>query len=266
MDYAADVRAPTPTGAAEMAVPVKAELEASVSSLYARLLGGISRQFDFRKQKLYSAVRALPSVDQLLALPRRRFDEAASRLELSLTVNTEKKRQVFNLLARGLSPHLVINLVNQNRQKTNHLALRLEQAFIALTISKRQKLLSVTRSFNPRLAESIMDKAKEAGLFYFMRLQNAFVLIVEKQRQKVDMAARLLNSVSYEKTLERGFALVLDTEGKLVKNAREVPENRFLKIRFSDDTIDATAIGKAHQPAKKQKRHPTDDDNQGDLF
>ncbi|WP_295965625.1 exodeoxyribonuclease VII large subunit [uncultured Bartonella sp.] len=266
VDYAADVRAPTPTGAAEMAVPVKAELEASVASLYARLLGGISRQFDFRKQKLYSAVRALPSVDQLLALPRRRFDEAASRLERSLTVNTEKKRQVFNLLARGLSPHLVTNLVNQNRQKISHMALRLEQAFIALTIGKRQKLLSVTRSFNPRLAETIMDKAKEADLFYFMRLQNAFVLIVEKQRQKVDMASRLLNSVSYEKTLERGFALVLDTEGKLVKNAREVPENGFLKIRFSDDTIDATAIGKARQPAKKQKRHPTDDDNQGDLF
>ncbi|MDP3895323.1 MAG: exodeoxyribonuclease VII large subunit, partial [Mesorhizobium sp.] len=80
IDYAADVRAPTPTGAAEMAVPVRAELSAALASLGARLAGCMSRGMDRKRQTLRAAARALPSPDQLFALPRRRFDEAAGRL------------------------------------------------------------------------------------------------------------------------------------------------------------------------------------------
>ena len=80
VDHAADIRAPTPTGAAEMAVPVKAELEAQVASLAARLSGCASRQMEHRRQSVRALVRALPSLDQLLALPRRCFDEAAACL------------------------------------------------------------------------------------------------------------------------------------------------------------------------------------------
>ena len=77
IDYAADVRAPTPTGAAEMAVPVKADLQAQMAGVGARLAAAQSRQMDARRQALRALMRALPSLDQLLALPRRRFDEAA---------------------------------------------------------------------------------------------------------------------------------------------------------------------------------------------
>ena len=78
IDYASDQRAPTPTGAAEMAVPVKAELEAGVSALSARLKAAVTRQMDNRRQSVRALARALPSLDQLLALPRRRFDEAST--------------------------------------------------------------------------------------------------------------------------------------------------------------------------------------------
>lgn len=63
-----------------MAVPVKADLEAQLASLAARLKGAAARQMDNRRQTLRSLARALPSLDQLLALPRRRFDEAAAGL------------------------------------------------------------------------------------------------------------------------------------------------------------------------------------------
>ncbi|MFC0207865.1 exodeoxyribonuclease VII large subunit, partial [Chelativorans intermedius] len=74
IDLAADRRAPTPTGAAEMAVPVKAELEADLARLAARLKAAISRDVERRRQGLRAVARALPSPDQLFALPRRRFD------------------------------------------------------------------------------------------------------------------------------------------------------------------------------------------------
>ncbi|MGO4841993.1 exodeoxyribonuclease VII large subunit, partial [Rhizobiaceae sp. 2RAB30] len=80
IDFVADMRAPTPTGAAEFAVPVKAELQATLANLAARLSGATSRSVERKRQALRAAGRALPSPDQLLALPRRRFDEATARL------------------------------------------------------------------------------------------------------------------------------------------------------------------------------------------
>src|SRR5690606_33562952 len=77
IDLVADVRAPTPTGAAEFAVPVRAELEARLATLGARLSGGVSRDNEKRRHALRAAARALPSPDQLFALPRRGLDEAA---------------------------------------------------------------------------------------------------------------------------------------------------------------------------------------------
>lgn len=266
VDYAADVRAPTPTGAAEMAVPVKAELEAEIASLYARLLGGLSRQFDFRRQKLHSAVRGLPSVDQLLALPRRHFDEVAGRLERSLTVNCDKKRQLFNVLARGLSTHLVVNLIAQNSQKTSHFALRLEQAFMALTVRKKQNFEAVQKTLSPRLVQGVMEKGREQSVVYQMRLQNAFGLIVEKKRQQLDLSARLLETVSFKSVLDRGFALILDEQDDPVKRASQIPENGFLQIKFADDVIDAKALRKNGNSLKKTKRHQVDETDQGDLF
>ena len=104
IDLAADVRAPTPTGAAEMAVPVKAELEARLAQLHARLSGAMVRLLERNRQAVRGAARALPQADQLLALPRRRFDEATAGLGRSLRVCVEAKRAAFRQREVRLSP------------------------------------------------------------------------------------------------------------------------------------------------------------------
>src|SRR5690606_25686917 len=107
IDLAADVRAPTPTGAAEMAVPIKAALLATLATQSARLSAAVSRLIDLKRQSHRACMRAMPSADQLLALPRRQFDEAASRFDRALFVNTQKKRVLFEGHARQLSPRLL---------------------------------------------------------------------------------------------------------------------------------------------------------------
>ena len=77
IDNAADWRAPTPTAAAEKAVPVRAELEALVADYGARVRGAMSRLLEKKRTDTRSAARGLPTPDMLLSLPRRRFDEAA---------------------------------------------------------------------------------------------------------------------------------------------------------------------------------------------
>ena len=80
IDLVADHRAPTPTAAAERAVPVKADLEAAVADLGARVRGAVSRFIVARKTQFRATERGLASPDQLFALPRRAFDEASGRL------------------------------------------------------------------------------------------------------------------------------------------------------------------------------------------
>src|SRR5271154_3835962 len=72
IDFAADRRAPTPTAAAEMAVPVRAELMLDVISFARRALASWQRNQEARRSELRSAARALPAADEVLALPRQR--------------------------------------------------------------------------------------------------------------------------------------------------------------------------------------------------
>ncbi len=88
IDFAADRRAPTPTAAAEMAVPVRSELMVEVSTLARRVMVCWQRGQESRRSELRAAVRALPAPGELLAIPRQRLDGAASALPRALKANT----------------------------------------------------------------------------------------------------------------------------------------------------------------------------------
>ncbi len=103
IDLAADVRAPTPTGAAELAVPVKAELDANLASYDARLRSALSRSLEKSRTSLIAAERGLVTPDSLLALPRRRLDEATGRLGRGLDLATRAKRSIYESVAGKLS-------------------------------------------------------------------------------------------------------------------------------------------------------------------
>ena len=129
IDLAADKRAPTPTAAAEMAVPVLRELAETLLSLQRRGLRAASRLMDARRRHLQGLARALPRADALFALPRQRFDTAGSRLRGALFQNLQRHRAAFVQAAALLRPRIIASEIAACRDNVVKLENRLFRAY-----------------------------------------------------------------------------------------------------------------------------------------
>jgi len=89
IDFAADVRAPTPTAAAELAVPVRAELLAQTLDLERRALRCFSKSMEDRRRHLVQLARVLPRAESLFATPRQRLDSVSDKLQHALRRNLQ---------------------------------------------------------------------------------------------------------------------------------------------------------------------------------
>src|SRR4051794_13181299 len=116
IDFAADKRAPTPTAAAEMAVPVRAELFVEVATLARRTMMCWQRGQEFRRNELRAAVRALPVPSELLAIPRQRLDGAAASLPRGLKANTNSHFRRF----AGVSARLTVRVLRAQVAQADH--------------------------------------------------------------------------------------------------------------------------------------------------
>lgn len=112
IDFAADIRAPTPTAAAEMAVPVRAQLLAQILDDEKRLIGSMGKRFDWLATHLKSLSRGLGDPRHLLETATQRLDHAGHRLEASLLNGVEKRFARLRELAAGLSPQPILRRID----------------------------------------------------------------------------------------------------------------------------------------------------------
>ena len=158
IDFASDRRAPTPTAAAEIAVPVRAELMAATAERGARLRAAILRGMETRRTELRSAARALPSLEALVQIPRQRLDHLAARLSPALSAGVHRHRARFVAAQARLSPAALTRRIAIERERTDGLKARLDRAFQALVERRRDRLETAWKLVRSLGHEGVLER------------------------------------------------------------------------------------------------------------
>jgi exodeoxyribonuclease VII large subunit len=276
IDFAADKRAPTPTAAAEMAVPVRAELIARLDSLARRTVGCWLRGQETRRTELRAALRALPSADGLLAWPRQRLDSAAERLPLALKANAQVHHARHARAAARLAPATLKSRLDGERTRARIAAERIGHALSMLQARRRDRFQAlalrlaagVRANAQAHRIAALHDRARVAALIE--RAHRAIDVGLDRRFARLDSAGQLLAAFSYRGVLERGFALVRDGTGRPLRNAAAVTTGMALDIEFGDGRVgaiagDARSITPRPTPVRRRRRSG-DVPGQGNLF
>jgi exodeoxyribonuclease VII large subunit len=241
IDFAADLRAPTPTAAAEMAVPVRAELRAQIYDDARRLVGGMARLAEELRTRLRAEARGLPDPERLLEGATQDLDHERERLDNACKNLVERKRD--DLAAKAARLRHPREVMAQAAQTVAEAARRIETAARTLLARRQDRF---------------------AALDAPARLTGAIARTVADSRRRLDHAAQVLESLSYQRVLERGFVLVRDEAGEPVTAASSTAPGMALALRFHDGEVGATVTGEAPKAPRATRRRR--DDGQGRLL
>ena len=244
IDYASDVRAPTPTAAAEMSVPVRAELRTQILQHAHRLAGAMARLTEDRRVRIEGLARGLPRPQALLENAMQQLDGESDRLRLARERFFADQAAKIEALAGQLrSPEQVIAHASQIVGQVGERLTKSMAAFMRHETQRFQRL----------------DAANRLGGGTRRKLADTAA--------RLEALAKLLDSLSYRDVLRRGFALVRDSSGRPVKRAADTHAGDAVGIEFADGTVAATIDGGPEKDASPKKRRPPGGDNpQGSLL
>jgi exodeoxyribonuclease VII large subunit len=276
IDLVADLRAPTPTGAAEKAVPVRAELLVSLADLGRRHLDAKYRRLERDRAALRGLARALRRPDDVLGGPRQRLDRGASRLAGVAAREHDRRHIALNRLGHRLaqqSPHAQLARIGQRLQGFDY---AMRRARVTARERREQRLSTCAHRLpaafqrglvveRARTAESTRRLASLAT-----RLPGAAMARIADKIFRLQATAQLLNSLGYRQVLARGFALVRDDAGHPRRSAAASSAGERLSIEFADGSVAATVTDVAaavRNPApKRPRRAGAAEPGQGQLF
>ncbi|WP_026175823.1 exodeoxyribonuclease VII large subunit [Methylobacterium sp. 88A] len=267
IDFVSDRRAPTPTGAAEMAVPVRADLVAEIRDLGHRQGEAVRRKLDREGSDLRALLRAMPGADAFLAGKRQRLDLAEARLMPALAGNARDHRARFGRLLDRLGRHPPGLRLAQARGRLALVADRPRSALQNYATRKSEALGYLGRRLVVAREQTLVRARTETARRFERlgaldaRLGQAIRRLNERRSDRLGNFAALLGTLSYRAVLARGFALVRDEDGAPIRAAASVTPGQRLGLEFADGTrfarseaADDTAPGGEGPP--KRKRQP----------
>ncbi|WOI57581.1 exodeoxyribonuclease VII large subunit [Palleronia sp. LCG004] len=261
IDYVSDRRAPTPTAAAELAVPVRADLLVWLGGQGDRLGRALLRGVSDRRRHVEALSRALPRPETLLTSARQRLDMLDQRLEAALERSVSRRRARLVELGGGLRPASVRQGLGARRRQLDGNAMRLGPALGRAVAHGRDRLdrqaLSLARLAPPKDVDRLRQKLSD----HADRMTRAERRGIDSAARRLESLDRLRLSLGYEATLSRGYAVVRG-DGQVVTTANAARKATKLEIQFADGRM-TPAAGK---PQKKAKPDPSPPPEQGKLL
>jgi exodeoxyribonuclease VII large subunit len=243
IDFASDRRAPTPTAAAELAVPMRADLVAALLQQAARLAGALSRQTQAGRLRLERAERGLPDLPGLVGGARQRLDDRAERLALALPALVARRRASLEQAGGRLPGSLRQSVARTHTQAMRVLA-RLSDAPVRALLARDRATLEQAATRLPGALRQSVGRMHTQAMRILARLSDAPLRAeLRAARSRLAGLSGHLEAVSPLAILARGYALVTDRAGTPITQAAEVTPGKALRIRFADAEVGATADG-----------------------
>lgn len=237
IDLVSDHRAPTPTAAAEMAVPSRVELASVLMRDGARVVGGLARLVGELRLRLGRAERGLPDLPSLVGGARQRLDDRGERLFMALPNWLAARRASLDRAGRSLpdAPVLIRAAAVSLADQTARLRLALPHL-----VNARSHALGRLQ-LDPALRAALAGHRRRAGPALARLSPSMLESGLREARTRLSAAAARLDSVSYQKVLERGFVLVKTAGEHSVTRAADVRPGTRLKLVFADGEVAARA-------------------------
>jgi exodeoxyribonuclease VII large subunit len=224
IDFAADLRAPTPTAAAEKAVPVRLELLAWMDELAGRQTRSLTGRLEAGGLRLRAVTARLPRGEALLAPSRQLLDMADMRLAPALRTAVGLRQTKLAMIAGRLRPDVLGQAQSRAAERLGGLDRRRVTAFAGLL----------------RMQASHAAARRDALTRLDQRLGTAIGQALAQRIDRIDHQFSLLHAVSHPATLARGYAIVRDGKGGLVGNAQSAVAARKLVVTFADASVSVT--------------------------
>lgn len=242
IDLAADARAPTPTKAAEWVVPKHSELLEQVAELSGRLAVGIRRLGEHRRAELKAAARGLPRAEDLLRVPRQRFDTTEMRLGRALLANTRAHAMRHARIGGRLSPGLVSNRLARLEERLAAFSSRNRDGLARLAARQRARHEGAAGRLRPSSLSNRIGHGREHLTVVRARAGQAIGQYLQRTRDRLEARSGLLAALSYQGVLARGFAVIRNGNGETMRSASHVSAGDLMGIEFRDGEVRAQAL------------------------
>ncbi|SNR56314.1 exodeoxyribonuclease VII large subunit [Paracoccus sediminis] len=257
IDFAADRRAPTPTAAAEMAVPVLADLAARLAESQVRLTRSSQRQVERPRQRLRDLARGLGRPAVLTEAARQRLDLWAGRLDPALHGLVRNRRH--QLAARPIPMALLSRFTDRKAHALQGLAHRLDAGVARRMERRRDRMTTMGERLDASLARVVavtrrtIETQDRRLIDLSQRLETGVHRAIRDRDHSLQRVDRLRLSLGHEATLKRGFVVVRGPDDSVITSVAEARRHARLNLQFADNQyLGVRPEGSSQKPVRKQ--------------